>query len=155
MHVMIIKYEWLNDLKPFLLGQYHWKSINEMYNASPLWDKPWWSHISVYLTVTLSLTHWGRDKMAAVSQTTHSNAFSWMKMLEFRLRFHWSLFLRVQLTLFQHCFRYWLGAVQATSHYLNQWWLVYWRIYASLGLNELMASNVACRRRIYNNSNIT
>ena len=26
-------------------------------------------------------------------------------------------------------------AGQATSHYLNQWWLVYWRIYASLGLN--------------------
>ena len=23
------------------------------------------------------------------------------------------------------------------KHYLNQWWLVYWRIYASLGLNEL------------------
>ena len=44
-----------------------------------------------------SLTHWGRDKMAAVSQTTLSNAFSWMKMLEFELRFHWSLFLRVQL----------------------------------------------------------
>ena len=28
-------------------------------------------------------------------------------------------------------------ASQATSHYLNQWWLIYWRIYASLGLNEL------------------
>ena len=26
---------------------------------------------------------------------------------------------------------------QKTSHYLNQIWLVYWRIYASLGLNEL------------------
>ena len=26
---------------------------------------------------------------------------------------------------------------QSPSHYLNQWWLVYWRIYASLGLNEL------------------
>ena len=25
---------------------------------------------------------------------------------------------------------------QATSHYLNQWWLVYRRIYASFGLNE-------------------
>ena len=25
----------------------------------------------------------------------------------------------------------------ATSHYLNWWWFVYWRIYASLGLNEL------------------
>ena len=34
----------------------------------------------------------------------------------------------------------WLGAVQAPSHYLNQWWLVYWRIYASLGLNELKQS---------------
>ena len=51
------------------------------------------------------LTHWGRDKMAAVSQTTLSNAFSWMKMLECRLRFHWSLFLRVQLTIIQHWFR--------------------------------------------------
>ena len=30
-----------------------------------------------------------------------------------------------------------LGAIQAASHYLNQWWLVYWRIYASHGLNEL------------------
>ena len=44
----------------------------------------------------------------------------------------------VQLTVFQHWFRQWLGADQATSHYLNQSWLVYWRIYASLGLNELM-----------------
>ena len=26
------------------------------------------------------LTHWGQDKMAAISQTTFSNAFSWMKM---------------------------------------------------------------------------
>ena len=24
-----------------------------------------------------------------------------------------------------------------TSHYLNQWWQVYWHIYASLGLNKL------------------
>ena len=86
----------------------------------------------------MPLTHWGRDKMAAIFQMTFSSAFSSMKMLEFRLRFHWSLFLRVQLTIIQHWFRYWLGASQATSHYLNQWWLVYWRIYASPGLNELM-----------------
>ena len=26
---------------------------------------------------------------------------------------------------------------EVPSHYLNQWWSVYWRIYASLGLNEL------------------
>ena len=41
------------------------------------------------------LTHWGRDKMATVLQTTLSNAFSSMKMLEFRSRFHWNLFPRV------------------------------------------------------------
>ena len=57
------------------------------------------------ITGYTSLTHWGRDKMAAIIQTTLSNAFSWMKMLEFRLKFHWSLFLRVQLTRFQHCLR--------------------------------------------------
>ena len=51
------------------------------------------------------LTHWGRDKMAAIFQTMFSNAFSWMKMHELRLRFHWRLFRRVQLTIFQHWFR--------------------------------------------------
>ena len=75
--------------------------------------------------------------MADIFQTTFSNAFAWMKMFQLRLKFHWSLFLRVQWTIFQHWFRWWLGAVQATSHYLNQWLLVYLRIYASLGLNEL------------------
>ena len=30
-----------------------------------------------------------------------------------------------------------IPADQATSHYLNQWWLVHWCIYASLGLNQL------------------
>ena len=69
--------------------------------------------------------------MAAIFQTTYSNTFSWMKLYEFLLEFHWSLFLRVQSTIFQHWFRQWLGAGQATSHYLNQWRLVYWRVYAS------------------------
>ena len=45
------------------------------------------------------------DKMAAIFHTTFSNAFSWMKMFKFRLRFHWSLFPRVQLTIFHHWFR--------------------------------------------------
>ena len=35
------------------------------------------------------LTHWGQHKMAAIFQTTFSNAFSWMKMYELWLRFHW------------------------------------------------------------------
>ena len=52
-----------------------------------------------------NLTHWGRYKMANISQTTFSNAYSWMKIHQFRLIFHWSLFLRVELTIFQHWFR--------------------------------------------------
>ena len=58
-----------------------------------------------HANISKPLTHWGWDKMAAVSQTTLSNAFSWMKMSKFRLRFHSSLFLRVQLTITQHWFR--------------------------------------------------
>ena len=59
--------------------------------------------------------------MAAIYQTAFSNAFSSIKMYEFRLRFHWSLFPNVQLTIFQHWFRLWLGTVQATDHFLHQW----------------------------------
>ena len=40
----------------------------------------------------MHLTHWGRDKMVIICQTTFSNGFSSMKMYEFRLKFHWSLF---------------------------------------------------------------
>ena len=43
---------------------------------------PWWP--PVYL-----LTHLSLDKTAAVSQTTFSNAFSWMKMFEFGLKSRW------------------------------------------------------------------
>ena len=50
-----------------------------------------------------SLTHWGRDN--------------------FRLIFHWSLFLMLELMFFQYWYRKWLGADR--------------RMYASLGLNEL------------------
>ena len=45
----------------------------------------------------------GLKKMATIFQTIFSNTFSWMKIYEFWLRFHWSLFVRVQLTTFQHC----------------------------------------------------
>ena len=36
-------------------------------------------------------THWGWDEIDAILQTPFSNAFSWMKMFEFQLKFHWSL----------------------------------------------------------------
>ena len=65
----------------------------------------------------VSLTHWDRHKMAVMHQTTFWHAFSGMKIIKFRLKFHfhWSLFIRVESTIFD---------------------IVYQRIYASLGLNE-------------------
>ena len=83
--------------------------------CSSTFAKPAGRHCNCYSTATAGqgtggqelslLTQWGQDKMAAISQTTLSIAFSWMKMLEFRLNFHWRLFLRVQLTILQHWFR--------------------------------------------------
>ena len=87
------------------------------------------------------ITRCDRDRRAAIFRRAFSNAFSWIKMCEFRLRFHWNLFLRFQLTILHHLLGEWLDADQATSHYLNQCWLVYWRIYASLGLNEVKHKN--------------
>ena len=51
------------------------------------------------------LTHLSLENMAAISQTTFSNAFTGMKTLVFWFLFHLGLFLRVQLTIRQHLFR--------------------------------------------------
>ena len=56
------------------------------------------------MSPTYCSTHWGRGKMDAISQTTLSNISSWMKMLEFRLIFHWSMFPRDQSIIFVHWF---------------------------------------------------
>ena len=54
-----------------------------------------------------------------------------MKMYEFRFSFYW----RFELT--KHIG--WDHGLAPTSHYLNQWRLVYWGMHASLGLNDLNA----------------
>ena len=68
----------------------------------PIWNPP---HYNGDIGSPLSLTHWGRDKMAAIFQTTFPNEFCWMKMYVFQLRFHGSLSLGVELTISQHWFR--------------------------------------------------
>ena len=86
-------------------------------------------HVIDFISLTLRPI-----QMAAIFQTVSSNALSWMKMYE---SLYERLFLRLALTIFQHWHRLWLGTDRATSHSLNQWWLVYWRIHASIGLSEL------------------
>ena len=83
------------------------------------------------------------NNMAAFSQTTFLNKFSWMnEMYELYSRFQLNLFLRFTSTIFQLWFRYWLVAWLAPSHYLNQCCVVYWCIYASLGHSELIVSQL-------------
>ena len=81
-----------------------------------------WTHIGlvygrIYVSPSLNeLTHWGQDKMAAILQ------------MIFLFKFHYNMFPRVQLTINQHWFRYWIGADQATTHYQNRRWFIvfYW-----------------------------
>ena len=61
--------------------------------------------ISWHCHGTCSLTHLPLDKMAAIFLTMFSNAYPWMKTFVFWLKLHWSLFLRVQLTITQDWFR--------------------------------------------------
>ena len=67
-------------------------------------DKPLTKPMTAYLSdsyiVSLShnkLTHWVRYKITVISQTIFWNAFSGMKMYDFRLRFHWNLFFKVRI----------------------------------------------------------
>ena len=92
------------------------------------------------------LIHNGRDKMLDIVRTTFSNAFSWMKMYGFRLRFHWSFFPNGPINNISALVQIMVVADQAANHHLNQWCLVYWRIYASLGLNELSLHHIAVMR---------
>ena len=61
------------------------------------------------------LTNWGRDRMVAIFQTAFSNAFYWIQNIVLWWNFHYKLFPRVQVTIFQHWFRQWLGVGQADA----------------------------------------
>ena len=76
--------------------------------------------VSILHLLILTISPW--TKWPPFWQTTYSNAFSWMKMIELQFEFHWNLFPGVQLTISQYWFRWLLGAEQVTSHYLNQCW---------------------------------
>ena len=59
----------------------------------------WHAVVTKLECARISLTRWGRDEMAAIFQTTFWNEFSWIEIYEYRLKFHWGLFLRVQFTI--------------------------------------------------------
>ena len=86
----------------------------------------------------IELTHWDRDKMAAIFQTTFSNSF-------YQLNDNVWISTKTSLK-FVHKYpnndnpavvQIMAWRRLGDNHCLNQWWLDYRRIYASLGLNEL------------------
>ena len=86
------------------------------------------------------LSRWGWGKMATIFQTTYSNGFSWMKMYEFWLKFHRTLFLRVQLAIFHHGWDNGLAPIRWQAIIWIDDCLVCWCIYISLDLKELIDS---------------
>ena len=59
----------------------------------------------VWLLTSCYSTHLSRDKMAAIVADCNFKCIFLMKMFEFLLILHCSMFLRVQLTITQHWFR--------------------------------------------------
>ena len=102
-------------------GFFHLCLNNRLSKQSSGWlfeipSRSLWCHCNALTPegVTLS-TYLLLGKMAAISQTTFSNAFSWIYIYIF--------FNRNSLkSISQHWFRERLGTKQATSHYLNQCW---------------------------------
>ena len=97
----------------------------------PFWTQGQWinhthTHKCTYtclnFDVFIFLTHWGWEEIDTILQTFFKCIFFnenvWIS-IEISFEF---VFLRVQLTIFQQWFRYWLGTDQVTSYYLKQWW---------------------------------
>ena len=135
-NVMVIITKGMGIHRPLNLGN-KWKWItgfeNRLLNQFPV------KYIRHYVISRhrTGLTRWGRDKIDAILQTTFSNAISWKKMFEFRLKFHWSLFLKVQLAVFSIGSDNGLALNRRHAIISTNDDPVQWRIYTSLGLNEL------------------
>ena len=92
-----ITLQFLEGVSPVLHITYHYQTTHVVYKTSTI-------DITKQLLWHI-LTHLPLDKMAAILQVLFSDAFSLMKSFAFWLNFHWSLFLRVRLTITQHWFR--------------------------------------------------
>ena len=82
-----------------------------------------------------ALTHWGRNKIAAILQTFKCIFLNGNVWIAFNISL--TFVPKVPIDHIAALAQIMLGADQATSQYLNKWCLVYWRIYGSLNLNEL------------------
>ena len=87
------------------------------------------THTSVQRTWKVNLTHWGWDKMA----TTLADDTLKCKFVNENI----SISIKISLKFVPKCLINNIPTLVQIMACLNQCWLVYWRIYASLGLSEL------------------
>ena len=131
----------------FIKKNHHYNRIVKYFGTKPLLEPMLTCHQRCAVTFTSeqfhkncsgtsSLTHWGRDKMDTITQTTFSSAFFWKKIwipTEISLKFVPkgpinNIPSLVQIMAWRHPGNKPLSEPMMVS---------YWRIYVSLGLNEL------------------
>ena len=78
----------------------HMESSPQTLYAFSTSQETWSCLYTVYFTV-LYLTHWGQDKMAAISKKTFPNACSSMKIVVVWFKFHLNKFPGIQWTMSQ------------------------------------------------------
>ena len=93
------------------------------------------------------ITHLPLDKMTAFSQRIFSDTFSWMKSFVVWLKFYWSLFLRVKLTITSIGSENGLAPNRRQAIIWTNTDLIHWRIYVALGGDELIQNHLALSKR--------
>ena len=97
---------------------------------------PLWGHSLIYI-LHLSLSNYNVSCFNTLRQRQNGrhypdDIFKWIFLNEniwIAMNISMKFDPNSPFNLFQHWFRSWLGTDQATSHYLKQWWVVYWHIY--------------------------
>ena len=90
----------LGSVNSQVISQLWFRSCMSASQVRSHYTKQWWPTQLAYeyFHRQISLTHLSLDKMTVISQTTFSDTFSWMNIFVFCSKFHWSLFLKFQLT---------------------------------------------------------
>ena len=95
--------------KQILVTHFHFRDwISNLIRvlSNTVFSSPEDHNFHIFIDSSYHLTHWNWRQMAASFLTTFSNALYSNKMSWYRLRYHWSLFPMVQLTILQCWFRY-------------------------------------------------
>ena len=132
------RYRWSAQSSRFQRGLIHWPKRCTHFDGD-ICNNSAEVIFRAYIPVIIQMpsTHWGWHKLIDVFQTIFSTAFSWKKIYVFGLRFHWILLLRSQLTISQHWLDNGLAPKKRPAIIWTNGGIVYWRIFALLGLKEL------------------